>query len=261
MTSSVTLIFRKLEDKWSNEHPINLMSAIFSRSNFTHVELSIGEDSGQRGEIANVVRIYNDAVGVEVCQRTGMSPQYVYLEVGCPQKKVTKMLNFAQAQKGKPFSMGAMVRSIVYPRTTNEQNYFCAELVARTLQIGGLFPTEKNPGAETPETLFRRFKPVASVTGNHYMLRQIRMKTGLSTLWNKSCDEHDLSYEGAQSNSGFREFTGSACKGGKYESVATSERHAQDNDACFALATEVSSMHSVRRSVVFQNANESVVFK
>lgn len=258
MASSVTLIFRKLEDKWSQEHPINLISAIFSRSNFTHVELSIGEDSGQRGEIANVVRIYNDEVGVEVCQRTGMSPQYVYLEVGCQQKSVTKMLNFAAAQQGKPFSMGAMVRSIVYPRTTNEKNYFCAELVARTLQIGGLFPPEKNPGAETPETLFRRFKSVASVTGNPYMLRQIQMRNSVSMQCNEVFNEHSLITEDLQFKSVPINLTAGVCNGGTYESVPTYDRHAHEDDVCFSRSAH---MHSMGRSVVFRDANKSVVFR
>jgi len=36
------------------------------------------------------------------------------------------MLRFAQEQRGKPFSMMAMVRSVVWPRKTNLNSYFCA---------------------------------------------------------------------------------------------------------------------------------------
>lgn len=48
------------------------------------------------------------------------------------------MLAFARGQVGKPFSMWAMVRSIIWPRQTTGDNYFCAELVASILQVGGL---------------------------------------------------------------------------------------------------------------------------
>lgn len=69
-------------------------------SSYTHVELAIGEASGDGGQMANVARIYNDNVGVvsdpsqteppcahvhtthvyvyayaqELCQRTGRNP-------------------------------------------------------------------------------------------------------------------------------------------------------------------------------------------
>lgn len=177
--SSVTVVFRKIEPRWRDEHPINLAAAMFTRSEFTHVELAIGESAGQHGEIANVVRIYNDDVGVELCERTGRSPQFSYLQIGCSKKAALRMLAFARQQLGKPFSMVAMVRSVVYPRQSNDESFFCAELVARTLQVGGLFPSNSNPGSQTPETLYRTLRERATMTANPFVLRQIQMKKSL----------------------------------------------------------------------------------
>ena len=61
---SVTLIFQQIQKSWHKEHLINLLAAFATGSNFSHVEMAIGEDSGLRGEMVNVLRIYNDAVGV-----------------------------------------------------------------------------------------------------------------------------------------------------------------------------------------------------
>jgi hypothetical protein len=65
-------------------------------------------------------------VGVELAQRTGRSPNFQYLQLGCSKQAERAMLNFAHAQRGKPFSMMAMVRSVVWPRKTNLNNYYCA---------------------------------------------------------------------------------------------------------------------------------------
>lgn len=170
---SVVLIFRKIESRWRDEHPLNLLAAFATRSQYSHVEISIGDEAGQHGEIRNVLRIFNDDIGVEVAQRTGRSPSFHYVQLGCSLASEQAMLRFAHNQVGKPFSMRAMVRSIVWPRTTDQSSWFCAELVAATLQKGGLYPTDENPGAATPESLYRRFISQATTTGNPCMMRSI----------------------------------------------------------------------------------------
>lgn len=72
--TSVTLIFYKVGDRWWNEPALNLLAAAAQFSSYTHVEIAIGECSGDGGQMANVARIYNDAVGAELCQRTGRNP-------------------------------------------------------------------------------------------------------------------------------------------------------------------------------------------
>ena len=61
---SVTLIFYKVGDKWWREPILNIIAAAAQFSSYTHVELAIGEESGSRGEMANVCRVFNDSVGV-----------------------------------------------------------------------------------------------------------------------------------------------------------------------------------------------------
>ena len=39
---SVTLIFRQLEKRWSDEHALNIVAAVATNSNFSHVEIAIG---------------------------------------------------------------------------------------------------------------------------------------------------------------------------------------------------------------------------
>jgi len=170
---SVVLIFRKIESRWRDEHPLNLLAAFATRSQYSHVEISIGDEAGERGEIRNVVRIFNDEIGVEVAQRTGRSPAFHYVQLGCSLASERAMLAFAHEQVGKPFSMRAMMRSIVWPRKTDESSWFCAELVAATLQRGGLYPRDENPGAATPESLYRRFISQATTTGNPCTMRSI----------------------------------------------------------------------------------------
>lgn len=91
------------------------------------------------------------------------------------------MLRFAQGCIGKPFSQTAMARSIVYPRTTTNESFFCAELVAAVLKAGGLIDQASNPGAATPESLHSLFKNRASTTANPYVLRQTNLTSALTT--------------------------------------------------------------------------------
>ena len=170
---SVVLIFRKIESRWRDEHPLNLLAAFATRSQYSHVEISIGDEAGQHGEIRNVLRIFNDEIGVEVAQRTGRSPAFHYVQLGCSLASEHAMMRFAHEQVGKQFSMRAMMRSIVWPRKTDETSWFCAELVAATLQKGGLYPKNENPGAATPESLYRRFISQATTTGNPCTMRSI----------------------------------------------------------------------------------------
>ena len=175
---SVVLIFIEIEKKWHKEHPLNLMAALLTRSRFSHVEMSIGEESGSHGEMCNVLRVFNDNVGVEVAQRTGRSPMFHYVQVGCSQASEVKMLRFAMQQRGKPFSSVAMARSIVWPRKSDMSSYFCAELVAATLKVGCLLPTNYNPGAATPASLYTFFIKNGATTGNPCTLRNMQSGPG-----------------------------------------------------------------------------------
>jgi hypothetical protein len=124
------------------------------------------------GQMTNVCRIFNDNQGVELVQRTGRSPKYTYQSIGCSMRAMQRMLTFAKTQCiGKPFSNVAMARSIVWPRKTNNESFFCAELVAAILKEGGLIDASCNPGAATPQTLYELYRKTAASSGNPYVLR------------------------------------------------------------------------------------------
>jgi hypothetical protein len=61
--SSVTLIFYSIDPQWWKEPFLNIVAAAAQFSTFTHVEMAIGEDHGARGEMSNVLRIFNDSTG------------------------------------------------------------------------------------------------------------------------------------------------------------------------------------------------------
>lgn len=66
-------------------------------------------------------------VGVELVERTGRNPQNVFIQLGCSKVAEQKMLHYVRtACVGKPFSNYAMVRSLVWPRETDHQSFFCA---------------------------------------------------------------------------------------------------------------------------------------
>lgn len=136
--TSVTLIFYKVGTEWWKEPALNLIAAVAQLSSYTHVELAIGEAPGSGGQMANVARIFNDACGVELTERTGRNPAYTYLSLGCSKASEQRMLSFARAQVGKPFSNMGMARSLLFPRATDNRTYYCAELVAAILKQGGL---------------------------------------------------------------------------------------------------------------------------
>lgn len=143
--SSVTLIFYKLNNRWWEEAGLNLLAAAAQMSPYTHVEIQIGNNHAPGGQMKNVARVFNDSVGVELCQRTGKNPgtlhpplyahtaplpvqlmafrsvfaAYSYLSLGCSAVSTQRMLQFARAQVGKPFSNLAMARALFFPRKTH----------------------------------------------------------------------------------------------------------------------------------------------
>lgn len=170
---SCTLIFHRVA-KFKDEHIVNSLAALLTRSEFAHVEIAIGSDSNQSNQITNVCRIFNDHIGAELTQRTGRNPSFVYLQLGCSKAQELRMLEFARHQVGRPFSSTAMIRSITScPRKTTGQSYFCAELVAAVLREGGLMDRSSNPGSATPESLYRLYSKHAATTGNPFTLRCI----------------------------------------------------------------------------------------
>ena len=69
--TSVTLIFYKIGEQWWKEPALNIVAAAAQMSAFTHVEIALGEDPGNGGQMTNVARVFNDAIGVVI------APQYV----------------------------------------------------------------------------------------------------------------------------------------------------------------------------------------
>ena len=99
------------------------------------------------------------------------------------------MLAFARAQISKPFSNSGMARSLVWPRQTDGRSWFCAELVAAILQVGGLMHSESNPGAATPYSLYRMYSQQAAATANPYTLRAVQGLT-FATVINNGAASH-----------------------------------------------------------------------
>lgn len=177
---SVTLIFYKIGAEFWKEPFLNLVAAGFQMSSFTHVELAIGDNAGNFGQMCNVCRVFNDSVGVELTSRTGRNPQYSYLQLGCSKNAEQRMLNYARTLVGKPFSNSGMARSVFFPRTSDGKSFFCAELVASVLKKGGLMSLDSNPGAATPKGLHRMYKDQAAATANPYTLRQFSKHDNMS---------------------------------------------------------------------------------
>ena len=172
--SSVTLIFYRINPKWWTEPALNLASAVAQMSNLTHCEISIGEEPGMNGTMKHVARVFNDSIGVELVPRTGRNPQNLFVQLGCSKMAEQKMLHYVKTYcVGKPFSNMAMIRSLVWPRTTDHTSFFCAELVASILKVGGLLDGNCNPGSATPEMLHRIYAPRAAVAANPVLLREM----------------------------------------------------------------------------------------
>ena len=82
--------------------------------------------------MTNVCRVFNDKVGVELVERTGRSPHYVYQSLGCSKASVNRMVRYAKTQcVGKPFSNTGMARSLLWPRQTDGTSFFCAGFTTR----------------------------------------------------------------------------------------------------------------------------------
>ena len=85
------------------------------------------------------------------------------------------MLAYARRAVGKPFSATAMARSLLWPRQTDHESYFCAELVAAILREGGLLDRNSNPGAATPQSLYELYKGRAASTANPHTLHTLQL--------------------------------------------------------------------------------------
>lgn len=83
------------------------------------------------------------------------------------------MLAFARQQIGKPFSNAGMARSLIWPRQTDGTSWFCAELVAAVLKVGGLMSLDSNPGAATPYSMYKTYSKMGAATANPYVLRSV----------------------------------------------------------------------------------------
>ena len=81
------------------------------------------------------------------------------------------MLDYARKQVGKPFSNYGMARSLMFPRKCTDEDFFCAELVARCLQEGGLMDKASNPSSATPSSMFELYARQGAATGNPFVLR------------------------------------------------------------------------------------------
>ena len=187
-----TLIFYKIGPNVWKEPFLNRLAAWAQNSDFTHVELAIGNEHNARGEMCNVVRIFNDDVGVELASRTGMNPQYSYLSLGCTKAAERAMLAYARSLVGMPFSATGMALALFWPRVTTGSSFYCAELVAAVLQRGGLLSPHSNPGAATPENLHRLYKPLAAVHANPFMLRKLSAASGSSSNASASVGKESL---------------------------------------------------------------------
>ena len=57
---------------------------------------------------------------------------YTYLQLGCSKAAEMAMLSYAKSVVGKPFSNAGMARSILYPRKTTGESFFCAGMNVNT---------------------------------------------------------------------------------------------------------------------------------
>ena len=172
--TSVTLIFYKIGEQFWKEPLLNIVAAAAQMSPFTHVEIALGEDSGVGGQMTNVARVFNDAIGVELTERTGRNPAYTYLSLGCSKASLHKMVSFARRQIGKPFSNYGMAMALIAPRKNDGTSWFCAELVSAILQEGNLLSSESNAAAATPQSLYKLYSKKAAATANPYTLRTFK---------------------------------------------------------------------------------------
>lgn len=96
-------------------------------------------------------------VGVELAQRTGKNPKYSYLSLGCSKNAENVMLNYAKALVGRPFSNSGMMRSVIFPRTTDDSSFFCAGALGNTVLLGVSFTTDCLPPIARAQNLWLPF--------------------------------------------------------------------------------------------------------
>jgi hypothetical protein len=169
-----------------------------------------------------VLRVFNDEKGCELCARTGRSPHLVYVQLGCSADQERRMLNFARQQIGKPFSQSAMFRSLIMPRKTTGQSYFCAELVADCLRFGGMLDPSSNPGAATPTNLYSLFSSRAACTGNPHLLKQA---TTARTITTNSVVARPPSWMFQQTRDGYAPVQSSCNSGLKVLNAGSAPQH------------------------------------
>ena len=112
-----------------------------------------------------------------VTQRGAARAAYTYVSIGCSKAAEHKMLDYARKQVGKPFSNYGMARSLMFPRKCTDEDFFCAELVARCLIEGGLMDRASNPSSATPSSLFELYSSRGAATGNPFVLRNFDEKS------------------------------------------------------------------------------------
>ncbi len=166
--------FQKVDRDIRREHYMNILTAIATRSDYTHVEVALGDgQQAGKGKMRNVLRIYQGPQGVELVERTGVNPQFTYMSVWVSEETRQRMLQFAEAQKAKPFSKMGMLRTLLWPRATHQQSWFCAELTAAVLQVGGLIDASYNPGNATPESIHQAMSAICATSGNPFVVRRL----------------------------------------------------------------------------------------
>lgn len=69
-----TVILYRMSKDRSKEPVLNRLAAWATNSEFTHVEIAIGSTAGADGQMTNVLRVFNDNVGV-VRQRACPAPR------------------------------------------------------------------------------------------------------------------------------------------------------------------------------------------
>lgn len=132
------------------------------------------------------------------------------------------MLHFAKQQIGKPFSQSAMFRSLIMPRKTTGQSYFCAELVADCLRFGGMLDPSSNPGAATPTNLYSLFSSRAACTGNPHLLKQA---TTARTITTNSVVARPPSWMFQQTRDGYAPVQSSCNSGLKVLNAGSAPQH------------------------------------
>jgi hypothetical protein len=133
-----------------------------------HVEIWFPQDTHDMVACSAVSRR-----GVFFMARKFASPKkpYTFYDLAMSEKEQDELFIFLYEQDGKPFNWSGMMSSWLYEwftRATDEQQWFCSELIFAGLSHIGLFEriaggepefvafTRTNPGAITPTCLYER---------------------------------------------------------------------------------------------------------